>query len=1021
MPGPEPNAAEDPKGWLAWYNEDQAAKNAGAAKPQAGGTAKPGTGTQTGNSARLPNTGTAPVAQPYGSVKLADIAQSTREIPGSGGVRINQLGFTYTPGSDGTYRVSTGYSQSAGGRAQVPGIWTGAAQGMTPTGQNTSPLSSAIGNSVTGSGPTTAQGVVQQGVADPMARQFGGLGGVTGTLGPSQGMQIPGFDAYRQPGIGIPEEGRQTLNTRDSGGMGLNTLHPTGGGGTASQIQYAPSPRDLGQTGSHSVFNPMSSSIAFNPNNRGVDPQMRFPDANVSVPGSYVPGVGNANDANRAFSVPFNISPSGAALMNIGGNNVQLNNADKSVGYGFALDAAPGSNVGLTTGRSLSEDPATQAAQILMLNSAIQQGGGGPGAVGALQQTNSNQYSGYGNPGATGFFGGNGGQGQGTYWSNYQSPQGNAANIPVPDNIPIQQPNYGATGQNVGGAGNAVVNAGMTMANSAAPGVASPFGNIPAAGSPNTTGVPNDRDGDGIPDFAKGATVTMGRFSKAPTPFAVGGTVKAADPYAGTSGLTSSAGVQAPVASGSTAPERYTQQPQTTQSASQAGMAQMANSAPAQNNTSNQFAAPATASSSTNPAASTGTSLDTNANPELQQFINAQQQAGQMDHARANDAGLYSRAGLAGPQGVAYQGADAAQGQLGPGQYTDYSGWLNKFLGEAQSKQQQIQQLGGAGQDTSNSILQQNLINQQLAPWQQANDFQLKRAGLGQVEDPSVIQQRINGIKSAAGPIAGISDAGQKLTALGAPHTEQELNGVGTQIGTAESNVAQAQAGLTALAQNPGNTPDYAQKQAALQQQLADASTQLTGLRNLMGQMQGHNNNISELQSTIQNLYAATGLTQEQLTPALAAYQTQIDAEGQKLQNSQSAANYTSQIANLTGNVTDPSQIAGKIAGYQNQLLPFSTQIQNAQQAGQISSQLHNQLQTAVPKFAKGAKLVTPEQIDLVGKSGKVYGTMGEPHYPGGPNMKEKVTFPGRNKMKITPLNKPAPPLGKFGRKKVAA
>ncbi len=278
-----------------------------------------------------------------------------------------------------------------------------------------------------GSGGVTAQPgtVAQPGVAAQPASFT--------SLQPQNGMQIPGFGAYQQTiSGGIPSEGRQTLSTRDFQGTGLNTLYPS----TDNNIQYAPGRRDIGQTGNPNVFNPMSSSIAFNQNNRGVEPQMLFPDAQVSVPGSYVKGEGNVNDSNRAFSVPFNIGPSGAAMMNIAGNNVQLQSADKGTGYGYVLNAAPSSNVGLTTGRALSEDPAIQAAQALMLHSAIQQGGGGAGAVGALQQANSNQYSGYG-AGATGFFGGNGGQGQGQYWQGYSaSPATAPATTPSSPSLP---------------------------------------------------------------------------------------------------------------------------------------------------------------------------------------------------------------------------------------------------------------------------------------------------------------------------------------------------------------------------------------------------------------------------------------------------------------------------------------------------------------------------------------------------------------------------------------------------------
>ncbi len=246
----------------------------------------------------------------------------------------------------------------------------------------------------------------------PEARPYAGLGGLNGlggTLEARNGPVIAGLDNFRQPGIGIPSEGRQNISGVE---RGLNTM-TAGRQGSLTQFPVAPGFRREGDVG---------NSINFASGNTAtgtLEPQMTFAPTSVNVPGTYVYGQGNTGAANAAYSVPFNIGTGGAGLMNIGGTNVQLNSADRGTGYGYALNAMPASSVFAATGRNPSEDPASQAAQTLMLNSALAQFGGGPGALAMINAANGNQFSGYHAGTGNGFFSGNGGSGQGTYWAGY--------------------------------------------------------------------------------------------------------------------------------------------------------------------------------------------------------------------------------------------------------------------------------------------------------------------------------------------------------------------------------------------------------------------------------------------------------------------------------------------------------------------------------------------------------------------------------------------------------------------------
>ncbi len=163
----------------------------------------------------------------------------------------------------------------------------------------------------------------------PEARQFAGLGnlGLGTTVNNTGGPIVPtvgglNADMFRQPGIGLPTEGRNYI-----GGVqnDLNTLL-TGRQGSLSQIPITPGFRGPGDVGN-------SISFASGASGGGrAEPAGVFGPTSVSVPDSYARGVGNAGDANRAYQVGFNIGPTGAGLMNVGGSNVQINSADRGTG-----------------------------------------------------------------------------------------------------------------------------------------------------------------------------------------------------------------------------------------------------------------------------------------------------------------------------------------------------------------------------------------------------------------------------------------------------------------------------------------------------------------------------------------------------------------------------------------------------------------------------------------------------------------------------------------------------------------
>ncbi len=1015
MPGPEPNAADDPQGWLKWYQEEQAAKGAGGtttAKPETKGdtttTTKPGA-----NPTALPGTGNTPPGQ---TGTLSAFPEGTKFPAGATTRGIGPNGLWYEKMGDGT--VKEGYPASQADRLAVgagpvnqQGSKTTAAQvqanatARTPTPptvatpppprapvtggilEKTSAIlqnaGNAAGNAADQAGANASlRGAIGQSAAPGnQGPAIANAAGLPGTLSTAQGVTVPGMSQYNLSGYGVPSEGRQQLFDSSS----LNTLRA--GPPNGPEIQRGPGQRGPGQTGNAIGFG--GSESDFKGGTSSIAPQTLFPTTTASVPGTYVKGEGNTNDSNRAYDVPFNIGPGGLSLASIGGSNVQLNSADKSTGTGVVLNAAPSSNFGAATGRSLTNDPALQAIETLQIMAAQNQGQ----SVGQMTDANRAQYS--GNPA----------QGQGTYFSgSAPGPQATA---------------------------------------------------LPAPGAAPATGVPNDDNGDGVPDYAKGGTIN----------FMPRRTGKTARPL----GMASGGSVIAPVAPGATAPEiaaggtpqaaSYTSSPATGTLAGTGTISSASGTAAGPQITVGPQDA-------TNPGTGSAyLSLTPEQQAQFQPFQTFAQQAASLQHARDNTDYIRGRAGLAKATEVPFFGQQGqADESLAPGQFTGYGSWINSLINNVGGKAQQLTDLGNPeAPDVINTKI--NTLTQQMTPYQAAQDLLTKIQGYGEVGDEETLNGELNALKAAAGPIATIADLQQQLVQLGDPLDTASMG----------QNVANLQATIDKY-QDAYNRGDLNGDSGALAE-YGYAVANLPGARAALGAALGHNSSIAQAKQAKQNLLTQAGLTEDQLGPKLAAYQTQIDAKTTQIKNAQAVKALNLQLGNL-GLGQDAAGIASTLGGFQAQLTPLQQGLANATKAADIRGQLGNVLQTPLPKlpgfkkggwiktatanshgqfaakakaagkstrefaaanqsahgllgkqarlaktlmgFKRGGSMVTPERIIGIGATtGKPYFEVGEPHYPGGPDMAERLTKPASNKLKVTPLNRPSLPLGK-GRKVAA-
>ncbi len=914
---------------------------------------------------------------------------------GASGSRAIYNGVIYTKDPTTSIWTTTGFTPS---KADVQAAI--ATKQQANTQQQNGNLRSAIGASALPEAvrPATASAATA------------GLAGMAGTLGKAQGITVPGMEQFNVRGAGVPEAGRHTIYGSDNE---LNNLHA--GLNNGPPIQYAPTARRVDQLGNNIAFgNEKGGGRDYN-----IQPQDRFGSVAVSVPDSYVKGAGNTGDYNRAIDVPFNIGAGGASSFQLAGSNVQVNSPvvnGGSTGTGFALNAVPGSNIALATGRGLSADPAIQAAQTLMLIAAEQQAGGGPGAITALTAPHAGQYSG--------------------------NPVGS-----VTAGAPL------AGGQNMG------------------------QGNV-FAGTPgpqDTVYNPDDRDNDSVYSAAKGATISikptditlgrelpMGRGMRGMRRFDTGGTVTTPVPE----GNMPVANPRAPVAAPHSTPFEYTPGPEPT---AVVGVPppgpQRDPRGPAWGMDSPPAAAPVT-TSPTNPV------YDPNDPTILDPYRARLKQ--EADQQRQRDATSYQWriAGRPAPTALDVDlGYDTTASQdLPSGVYYSKTKALNDRINGINNLREDYAGLGPLRPE-ADVIGDIARAEQEKAPFENAQRIGTELAGLGQTGDPAALMQDINTYRQAMGPIAAIGDAQQKVASLGA---YQDGTGYVNAIAGLEAQYKGYEAAL-----NDPNAP--AESKINAQNQMGAINQELYGYKNTLGQITAHNNALQSAQSDITNLMQQTGLTQEQLSPALAAYATGLDSRKNAYDNAVKAENWRNQITSLTGG-RDPTAALGEIG---TRLTGYNTLLGNVHKGADIGNRLqslrapagfkdggwiktatsnaHGQFAAkakgagmstrayasqhagdsgktgkqarlaktlmgfkgggdiiTMPKSKAKKSMITPEEIIGVGKNtGKKYFRVGEPIKPGGPPMEERLDFPMPNKMKITPLHRPALPLGK--RRKVAA
>ncbi len=413
------------------------------------GVTLPGTGGSTGGG------GTKPAPAPTQTY----LQQRTAETTGQPGIK-TLAELQATPGAhyinSGKIGLSDGSTYNLKGDGT--GLW-GQGYSMTKAEQGQYRAGAPVGAPAAAQGTQTTmppgQSVVSPGQPQPA---------VFGSLQPFNGVNIPGWDAYSRPiDMGISDVGRQQLVDRN----GLNQIM-AGRQGSATQFPVAPGMRSEGQVGNSINFAGTGSVGGNGQLARTLEPANLFGPAVANVPGTYVQGQGNINDSNRMFELPFNITPTGANMAQIAGNNVQVQGAPGSgVGYGFALNAMPASSVGAYTGRDLSNDPALQAVQTLMLNSAIARGDN-------IMGVHPQQFG--GNPAGSSPYYGGGAQPQGNIFGGY-SPVA-ATPSPAPYTPPASFMDEA----------NAAGRAGAGVGSSAIQGINNML-NLPAASAPRAPGM----------------------------------------------------------------------------------------------------------------------------------------------------------------------------------------------------------------------------------------------------------------------------------------------------------------------------------------------------------------------------------------------------------------------------------------------------------------------------------------------------------------------------------------------------
>src|SRR3990167_10780284 len=207
-------------------------------------------------------------------------------------------------------------------------------------------------------------------------------------LNPVQGNQAPllsSFSQFTTPGREISAEGLKPMYT----GSGLNTLVRSPNGPNIAQVPPGVRPIGGGYINNYTFGGTARGEGGGSP---GVSPAYaQFPTTQFMVPEGYKAGPsGFSSDVGGGSFVPIDIpfgvtgpsltGPGGAGVLQMTGpQNINMSNADRSVGWGGIVNSPMAyNNIGLTYGRDLGgveRDAARGAVESAMLYNAQQQYG----------------------------------------------------------------------------------------------------------------------------------------------------------------------------------------------------------------------------------------------------------------------------------------------------------------------------------------------------------------------------------------------------------------------------------------------------------------------------------------------------------------------------------------------------------------------------------------------------------------------------------------------------------------------
>lgn len=276
--------------------------------------------------------------------------------------------------------VNAGFPPNAQDRAA--GI-AGARGGIMPGAAAAAPgVLLPQGTSVPPGQPGAERASLAFNAPDPAGRQYAGLSGFQGpggALTPAQSPQLPSFAAATQPGYGVPVAGRGSMNS----GNDLNMLIAQGR--WAQQSGPVVQPNASRPNNAYEIV--FRNQGFYDPSRGTVAADRAIPGVNFSVPLGYQRGSSGYTLPNGAFApydIPINVTapgmgangvanPGGAGLIQMAGpNNAWVRNADGG-STGWVTRGSGSNDIGLTYGRSLSNDSATRAVQTAQLMDARDQ------------------------------------------------------------------------------------------------------------------------------------------------------------------------------------------------------------------------------------------------------------------------------------------------------------------------------------------------------------------------------------------------------------------------------------------------------------------------------------------------------------------------------------------------------------------------------------------------------------------------------------------------------------------------